>query len=550
MPGFEIGRAPTWRDLTGSGATITDIEQVLSRYPALSFVSALSRIGSMLLNTEANDFVTQLAVVRHFIPHGITTVLLKIHAEKNFAGLINTHDLELLAQWAIKCGDTTDTDTPIDGNDLARVILSVNDLCVPIELRGSVLYSYGKEERDVAIARYALKISAQLSQESIVEEVVRYFLILDHHGPLVPWPAQVAISWDHLSQDVLGMTATEFFLAGMTILAAFCEYHKKTEERQYPNNLKAAEWLGKMKDPSKPKAFLKRCSFKIEELKRQILRRDANVEPWKWSLRFVRQSPLISLPNEEYRLVSLVALIRKMTLGLYYEVFNALRSRQREAFTEWLGASFELYVNELLARCYGGNCRSSVQEGGEQICDTAIILGDDCIVIETKWHFWTMSVVASGIMQNSDKEQLILKPSHQLRNACEKIAADPGLLGLRTSPRRFIPLVVGNVPFPQMPPLTAMISEAWEEPVLPGATVERPRIVSIQELESLLCEPEIIVKVMDLWREKSEKRELYSCLAPYRSLRDARTPIHNRYTDWGWAKLQGELHPVVSAWMR
>ena len=552
MPSVECALGHTWESLYGELLPVTELISIIESTNPSQLLKAFAIIGMKLAASSGSDIKEQWKLATELFPAEIIADM-KARSDEG-AGIFDNYGLNVLSQMTLRYGRFEENaGKNIRAVEIAVLILSINDVMRPAALKYETLYkcvALPKWEQEML--RYSIKRMVHATHENLFLEIARYHRLLNDIPNRQPFPVALGTSVDSFCRQHAGATVTENFFGGMAVQTYFLHYLSKPDSNELRDpEVDMDKWLQNLKDRTIIYAFLDRASKDRVSFTQLAIQSDPTENPYLWSHRCLREYPFIHNGERKYMMLSRPCLLNKSMDGFYYDIANKLSGGQRNKFTAWLGDCFEVYVGELCESVYVKACVRNPRhpaDDSNQLADVVIVQGDTWIVIECKWHFWSLPVWQCGALQKSDWEQLVEKPFSQFATHIEDLLKDKKLLAINGVPKRIIPLVVGIVALTEMAPTHLLLKGEWEKvraewPV----PVERPRQLQIQDLETVCEKPSLILPTLDLWREDALKAvDQASFGSAYNKLRTGDTPATS-YLEKAYFEAMGKVKEMLKA---
>ncbi len=393
----------THEDVFGRKYTREELESDLSQLSIEDCIATTSKLLTVLENVGHIDRDAQKGIVQELLASEIKEKVLAFLNQKSDRVVFFELQLLLLAKYAIlyaKREPANDFMGMKLFQTFMKIVLGITDL-LAAATEGS---SLPELQRSAIRSGYFFSGQDLLLSLGRVEELFITIPneLISHHQYL-DIPA--------LFQEATGLTIEEYLLLGVSLIALSMEQkpgHFKdvnwyvVPERYFSNTLVSKQELD---------LLMKEFTIDIQTLETLC----QNQGYFEYNFNGLVQHPLVTFDNNRFFPLSLGFLKDKITLQVYWIVFDYIKKtygeKKRRRYTNFMGACFEEYVYKLLRRIYpsspllGNRLMREItyfpSKTPVKTADNILINPSSLILLETKVS--QLQVYSTGIVGDLDE---------------------------------------------------------------------------------------------------------------------------------------------------
>lgn len=272
-------------------------------------------------------------------------------------------------------------------------------------------------------------------------------------------------------------------------------------------------------DPAAVRALFRVVSMQLDDLK--ALAASQSSRQLAHDFLPMKERPFLELGHDTYVPVSFDFASERLSTGVYWILFDFLRSQGGDAhlrFSRYNGILFERYVRDIAETLHArqggspdgfyGNEVYYVANQEKRTCD-ALLIGEECIIaIEaTASRMTAKRTISDGIADafKDDCEKVIFRKAEELHNFVLDLKAGKVVVGghsVITGNRRIYPLIVTMETFPKFPVLDGYLyGELKNRDVLVLENTSPLSVLSAHNLEQVVQDKELIlIDVLRAWQ--------------------------------------------------
>jgi hypothetical protein len=391
----------TLRELRGSPATLREIAATLRKIGVYEALQALARIGLLLENHEWSNKDLQHALVRSLVPDEYSRAALQILNSQPYRFVFFEQQIISAMQLAIlycpEIGPSSFQGNRVLFHEfMVECVLGVSDILESRYLKSATRQSTTSARPDSEPLASALLRNAFLNYRDEFTHMLARFWDL-----YLELPKQLARSSNYVDVETTFAQATgaslrEYLAVGLGLGGHFMQASGKVNEQDVQKFVvdPAAYFSTTSVDPPTLRRCVDYLSSDLETYRRSFLTELQRTKQLHFSYITMRQTPLLRFPNGACIPLSLRFLHERITVGVYWLIFDGLPSRNRSRFQTFFGELFQEYAKQTFERAFPSSPhlakrlhfakRYGSRRRRKETSDVIVVYAKDALFVEVK----------------------------------------------------------------------------------------------------------------------------------------------------------------------
>ncbi len=371
----------TSSDLSSLGAFSSNIDlliEKLKKFNTIELIQVLAKLNLTFGDTHHKFSSIENKIAKDLYKGKVLDEILGL-LDKQKKLFLRSQLLSLIKLIILYHNDSGKESVEKNLEELGQIFLTINDL-----LESDTKSFKDKEEETKKIFTSAIRSYSFYKSQQLRYLIARYNLLFFSYPSKI---SDKSFSITDKYKEFTGIDIKLFMYISISIYSFFQKSIRHVEDYQmWPQKYLLSE--NYFKTTSKEvkreiKNILELMSEDISSFKRTMEETRYDIDNTYFSFITFKKKPLLRL-DDLYLLFDIGYLEDRLTSGIYWEIFNKLEDdKEKNKFASIWGQIFELYVFDILKRCFGGSKRLFFEDDKrKQQIDTIIYYPDSLIFIE------------------------------------------------------------------------------------------------------------------------------------------------------------------------